>query len=251
MIDPTALSSRQIVAIFALGFGGIIELYCGSAVLLRDPQNQANRFTSLAYLSLALAMGFNVIYVLLTDDPFVSILHRITVLFSIVAGSFLFLSALYISEGYESFKSYRIMIIAFNMICSISILVIPGVIVYTGETALPGSEQFIEWSIIFFLFAALPIYLTLSGTCYYYLKVWIEVPFDSPIKQACLLVTLGTIFLGLSHFLIIVPHILISEMIKINTLVLIGNLGSVGALIASLFIFLGYRTKILRKSEPD
>ncbi|MFX1508459.1 MAG: hypothetical protein ACFFDC_20455 [Promethearchaeota archaeon] len=240
----SAISTRQITTIIGLGVAAIIGVICTIVIFKRDPRYNANRFTSLAYLSLTIAFSINVIYVLIILEEVVSFLHRLTNLFGIIGVSFLFLSAMYLSEGDESLRSNRMIIIAFNALFGLSIMFSPGVKVFTGETALPGSEQFIEWDVLFFFLATIPIYITLLTAFYYYLKIWKEIPSNTPAKWACSLIIIGTIFLGFSHFLIVIPHILRTMITEISTLVLIANVGSIGVLIGILLIFWGYRTTV-------
>ncbi|UCG02690.1 MAG: hypothetical protein JSW11_01605 [Candidatus Heimdallarchaeota archaeon] len=245
----SAISVRQITTIIGLGIAAIIGVICAIVIFKRDPHYNANRFTSLAYLNLTIAFFINVIYVLINIEEVVAFLHRIANLFGIIAIIFLFLSAMYLSEGEKSLRSSRMMIIVVNVLLGLGILFSPGVKVFTGETALPGSEQYIEWDVLFFLFATIPMYFTLSATCYYYLKVWREIPSNTPAKNACSLIIIGTILLGFSHFLIVIPHMLRTLITEISTLVLIANFGSIGVLVGILLVFWGYRTTISGKNS--
>ena len=246
----TVLSARQMFSIFGLGLAAIIEVCCAIAIIKRDPHYQVNRFTGLAYISLAIALISNITYVFIFEKAIVAFLHRVTNFFGIITAIFLFLSAMYISEGPESIQSYRMVLVVLDIILGLLLFFSPDVTVYTGETALPGSEQFIEWGGMFFLLATIPIYLSLFFACYYYLQVWREVPSDrSKIKRASSLIILGTLLLGISHFSIVIPHILRPIINDVATLVLTSNLGSVGVLIASLLIFGGFRTRISESNQ--
>ena len=247
----SAISARQITTITGLGFAAIIGVICAIVIYKRDPHYRANRFTSLAYLSFTIAFSINVIYVLITLEDVVAFLHRLTNLFGVIGVSFLFLSAMYLSEGDESLRSNRMMVITFNALFGLTIIFSPGVKVFTGETALPGSEQFIEWDVLFFFLATIPIYFTLLISCYYYLKIWKEIPSNAPAKWACSLIIIGTILLGFSHFFIVIPHILRTMITEISTLVLIANVGSIGALIGILLVFWGYRTTVSGQNSSE
>ncbi|MFX0182123.1 MAG: hypothetical protein ACFE95_03480 [Candidatus Hodarchaeota archaeon] len=100
----TALTLRQLFISVAFGFAILFELFCAYIVFKRDPYHQSNRFTSLAYLSLASGLSLSVIYVIISDQVVVEILHRITNFVNNITAILLFLAALYISEGKESLK---------------------------------------------------------------------------------------------------------------------------------------------------
>ncbi len=243
------MTTRQFFTIAGLGFAAIIGIICAVVIYKRDPHYHANRFTSLAYLCLAMAFIINVIYVLIINEEVVSFLHRLTNLFGITAVSFLFLSAMYLSEGDRSLNSYRMLIIVFNTLLGLGILFSPGITVFTGESALPGSEQYIKWDLIFFLLATMPMYITLLISSLYYLKIWREIPSNNPVKISCSLIIIGTILLGFSHFLIVIPHMLSTLIPELNILVLIANIGSIGVLIGILLVFWGYRTTVSGKNN--
>ncbi|MFX0210902.1 MAG: hypothetical protein ACFFDT_33290, partial [Candidatus Hodarchaeota archaeon] len=122
------------------------------------------------------------------------------------------------------------------------------VFVFPRDLAVPEGEQLIEWSTSYFLVAIVPLYFTLVLACYYYGKVWRDIPPESPIKHACLLIMTGTALLGLSHFFLVIPlrfRGMIDEIISLG----FTAIGSFGILTSSLLIFLGYKTRISDKSS--
>ena len=243
------ISSRQLVTVIGLGIAIVIELLCALLVFRRDPHFRGNQFTSAAYLSLSLALSFNTIYVFLIETSLIGILHRLADLFAIIGTIFIFLSAMFISEGSSSFKSHRMILPLIGIIAGLSLFLLPNntsLIIYAGENQLPNTEQFIEWDLAFFGAAAIPIYLIVIGAFYYYYKVYRDIPKEIPMKSALLFILIGTIVLGVSHFLLVVPHILL-DVFPVTSLVLIGNIGSIGVLFGSVIIFLGFRTRISEK----
>ncbi|MFX0052031.1 MAG: hypothetical protein ACFE8U_12150, partial [Candidatus Hermodarchaeota archaeon] len=175
------------------------------------------------------------------------LLHRMTNFFVIIGTIFLFLAAMFISGGNELLKSYRMILPIITVIAGVLLFVLTGVTVYTGETALPGSEQFIEWDLLFFAAAALPIYILVIGTFHYYYSVYKDIPPDMfPIKRAIGFILIGIVLLGICHFLLVVPHVLL-DVFPLSTLSLMGNIGSIGVLVGSFIIFWGFRTKISEK----
>ncbi|UCE14598.1 MAG: hypothetical protein JSV04_05310, partial [Candidatus Heimdallarchaeota archaeon] len=124
-----------------------------------------------------------------------------------------------------------------------SLIIFPIGAIFSIECVLAGSGQLIKYCDLLFLLAVSLLAFTLIPTCYYYNKIWREIPSDSPIKRASFLIIVGTVLIGLSYSLLITPQIF-KSMFMINTVAIIVNIGSIGVLIASIFIFLGYRTKI-------
>ena len=246
MIPP--LSFRQIFIVIAFGLAVIFELICAILVLKRDPHYHGNRLTFLAYLSLSMTLSLSASYVIITDMTIVEILHRFAKVFTIITVVLLFLTAMYFSEGPESLRSYRMVIIAIDLLVGLFIFIAPGISVFLSTNGSNGSEVLIRWDFLFFLEATMPLYFTVLLTCYYYQKVWTDIPSDSPIKNACFSIMVGTALLGLSHFLLVIPLFLRTLMPNINALSFTA-IGSIGVLVASLFIFLGYRTKISEKSS--
>ncbi|MFX0185283.1 MAG: hypothetical protein ACFE95_19550 [Candidatus Hodarchaeota archaeon] len=241
------LSTRQLASIAGLGAGVILELLCSILVIKRDINFRGNQFTALAYLNIAIGVFINVIYVFVLDPIIVGFLHKMTNFFVIIGTVFLFLAAMFIYGGNELLKSYRMILPVIAVTAGVLLFTLPGVIVYTGETALPGSEQFIEWDLPFFTAAALPIYVLVIGTFHYYYSVYKDIPPDMfPIKRAIGFILIGIVLLGVCHFLLVVPHVLLN-VLSIPTLSLIGNVGSVGVLVGSFIIFWGFRTRISEK----
>ena len=244
------LSSRQIFNVTGLGIGAIITSLCGYLVFKRNPNDYGNRLTSLGYLSIVLGIITNIAYVLLTDKNLISFLHRLSVPCAVIASSFLFLAALYISEGEEMFNSSKLIILIINLLIVSILLIIPGVTVHTEIDALPATNQFIEWSIFFYIPATIPVYIILSFTAYYYIKIWKDIPSTSTMKLAFLHILSGTIFLGVSHFLLTFPHLLWHYTTDIGLLITLGNSGAVFGGIAAIVIYIGYRRRIIAdKSE--
>jgi len=235
-------STRQIAVTIAFGLALVFELSCALLILKRDSKNYSNRFTSVAYLCLSVALGLSVSYVIITDETIVTLLQRLANSLNVITAIFLFLAAMYISEGYESFKSYRMVIVVFDLFMSLFLLITPGITV-VSVNELPGSEQLIKWDILFFLEATIPLYFTLALACYYYLKVRTDLSDDSPVKRVCTLILIGTVLLGVSHFLLVLPLFIRSLIIDYNSIPLT-IVGAIGVLISSLFITQGYRTKI-------
>ncbi|UCG02689.1 MAG: hypothetical protein JSW11_01600 [Candidatus Heimdallarchaeota archaeon] len=242
-----AFSSRQLFIVVTFSIAAIFEIFCSFMVLKRDPHYQGNRFTSIAYLGLTIGLIISAMYVIITDRGLVEILQRFINLFNIITVILLFLSAMYISEGDESLRSYRMIIIVVDLFFGLLLIVLPGVTVFPKDIAVPEGEQLIEWSTPYFIGAIVPLYLTLCLTCYYYGKVWRDIPSESPIKRACFLIMIGTAILGLGHFLLVIPLVFRRA---IDEIILLGftSIGSVGILISSLLIFLGYRTRISEMS---
>ncbi|MFX0172262.1 MAG: hypothetical protein ACFE9L_10095 [Candidatus Hodarchaeota archaeon] len=241
------LSSRQLASIAGLGAGVVLELLCAILVIKRDINFRGNQFTALAYLNIAIGVFINVIYVFVLDPAIVGLLHRMTNFFVIIGTIFLFLAAMFIYGGNELLKSFRMILPAIAFIVGLLLFVLPGVFVYTGETALPGSEQFIKWDLSFFAAAASPIYMLVIGTFHYYYSVYKDIPPDMfPIKRAIGLILIGIVLLGVCHFLLVVPHVLL-DVFPLSMLSLIGNIGSIGVLVGSFTIFWGFRTRISEK----
>jgi len=236
------LSTRQLAVTIAFGLALVFELSCALLILKRDSKNYSNRFTSVAYLCLSAALGLSVSYVLITDITIVTLLQRLANSLNVITAILLFLAALYISEGFESFKSYRMVIVVIDLFISLYLLITPGITVFSVN-ALPGSEQLIKWDTLFFLEATIPLYFTLALACYYYLKVRADLSDDSPVKHATALILIGTVLLGVSHFLLSLPLFIRSLIIDYNSIPLT-VVGAIGVLISSLFITQGYRTKI-------
>ncbi|MFX0123110.1 MAG: hypothetical protein ACFFAE_05690 [Candidatus Hodarchaeota archaeon] len=242
-----AFSSRQLFIVVTFSIAAIFEIFCSIMVLKRDPYYQGNRFTSIAYLGLTMSLIISAMYVIITDKGIVELLQRFINLSNIITVILLFLSAMYISEGDESLQSNKIIIIIGDLILGLLLLVLPGVTVFPKDIAVPEGEQLIEWSTPYFLGAVVPLYFTLTVTCYYYGKVWRDIPSESPIKRACFLIMIGTAILGLAHFLLVIP-LSFRRMIDEITSLGFTAIGSVGVLVSSLLIFLGYRTRISDKS---
>ncbi|MFX0211389.1 MAG: hypothetical protein ACFFDT_35755 [Candidatus Hodarchaeota archaeon] len=238
-----AFSTRQIFVVVTFSIAAVFEIFCSIMVLKRDPHYQGNRFTSMAYLGLTISLVISAMYTIITDKGTVELLQRFINLFNLITALLLFLSAMYISEGYESLRSYRMSIIVCDIFIGLLLLVLPGVTVYPKDLTVPKGEQLIEWSTSYFFGAIIPLYFTLIVTCYYYGKVWKDIPSESPIKRACFLIMIGTAILGLGHFLLVIPlgfrHVL-DEIASLG----FTAIGSVGVLVSSLLIFLGYRTRI-------
>ncbi len=239
----TVFSSRQLIVVVAFSIAAIFEVFCSIRILKRDPHYQGNRFTSIAYLGLTMSLIISMMYVIITDKAIVELLQRFINLFNIIAAILLFMSAMYISEGAESLRSYRMSIIVGDLLFGLLLLLIPGVTVFPKDITVPEGEQLIEWSTLYFIGAIVPLYFTLLVTCYYYGKVWMDIPSESPIKRACFLIMLGTIILGLGHFLLVIP-LSFRRMINEITSLSFTAIGSVGVLVSSLLIFIGYRTRI-------
>ncbi|MFX0182122.1 MAG: hypothetical protein ACFE95_03475 [Candidatus Hodarchaeota archaeon] len=138
-------------------------------------------------------------------------------------------------------------IVVADLLLGFYLIVSPGITVFTGNNT-SGEEQLIMWNGFFFFEATFLLYITNILTCYYYLKIWRDVPSDSPIRRASSFIIGGTFLLPVSHFLLAFPLVLRSTNIEINTLGFTA-LGSIGVLLASLFITMGYRTKISDRKE--
>ena len=98
---PT-LSSQQFFTVVVLGSATIFNLYSAIMVLKRNPHYIENRFSSLAYLNLAIALTLCVVNVLIIDEVMIAIVCSIATFFGMLTVVFLFLAAMCISEGNKS-----------------------------------------------------------------------------------------------------------------------------------------------------
>ena len=235
-----ALNSQQVFTVVVLGLAIIFNLYSAMMVFNRNPRYNGNRFTSLAYLNLAIALTLCVFNVLMFDEVTVAIFCSIAIFFGMLTFHFLFLAVMCISEGDKSLHSYRIIIVVMNFLIGSSLILLFLLPVFPFDWVLPGSNQLIRLNDLYFLLAGVSLSVTLIPICYYYMKIWRGLPPDSSIKQASALIMLGTALIGLSYLLLLTPQIF-KSILMLNLLVLCVNFGSIGVLAASLIINSGYR----------
>ncbi|UCE12214.1 MAG: hypothetical protein JSV04_08400, partial [Candidatus Heimdallarchaeota archaeon] len=79
------LSSQQYFTIMVLGLAILFNLFSTLMVLKRNPRDNGNRFTSLAYLSFAIALTLYIVSVLIIDEAMIVILSSVATFFGMLA----------------------------------------------------------------------------------------------------------------------------------------------------------------------
>ena len=244
------LDTRILTAVIGLGIGTIIEFFISIIVYQKDPHFRANQFMACGYLALSCGLCTNLIYVLIGGNSLLDMYaHRIANLFAIITGIALYTAVIYLIKGAFGLQElwYKIFILA-GGIFGLLTLVSPGIIILANP--IPDINQFIVWDYLYTFFAITPVifYGILIVIQLLVLLATITTEYDS-IKKPIKVSIFSFILLIVSYLLLVVPHILYYIFNNPDLLVnlnLVGNIGALGFLIASILIaysFLSGRSK--------
>lgn len=218
----------------ALTIAFCIEFLIAYDLIKKDSSYRANQFLSLAYVCLGLTIFFNLLYfVFVFPINVVLILHRLTNVFAILFGVFIFATVSYIRFGSQGLKKADFIVI--NLI---SLILIIGVFLYDGVTITFDQNLVLTtWSFEFLLICSIPIFLLGSITVFYYYRLYQDLKSDKNIASKLKMSMLAYATISVAYFISRTPFYLVTIYPDLqNAVQLIGLLASGFVVIFSIIV---------------